>query len=188
MMVRKLPSCYISSGQIACITWLLMAVILLYLMKQPVHISNPADPAVEYRSRTLMAFPYIVTLSHSSAKYPQIAAQPSHTEKMEPATMSSSAVIQLNNGSSDSIQRQQAVATSKLVMRPNANFDPGAVLALPFALLRPLIVGSAAGAGTRLLLGWYLLEHTSIRDLCYQARNSSTLIELWSMPPSWRFL
>lgn len=45
---------------LACIIWLLMALILLYFMMESIHIYNPADRSTKYNILNLMLLPYTV--------------------------------------------------------------------------------------------------------------------------------
>ena len=77
------------SRPIACIIWLLLAVVLLHFMKESIQIYNPADPSVKYSIWGLMALPYTVTRNHVFEDRSHISAFPSHGgEKMETVTTS----------------------------------------------------------------------------------------------------
>lgn len=104
--------------------WLLMAMALLYLMKESIQIYNPADPSVEYSIWGLMMLPYIVTLKHEPNRGSRLSAFPSHEEEMETITTSYSEATLPDNASSDPIIRRQGPSPSEPVMRRSAASVP----------------------------------------------------------------
>ncbi|KAL8732648.1 MAG: hypothetical protein Q9166_002623 [cf. Caloplaca sp. 2 TL-2023] len=74
---------------IACILWLLLAVMLLSFMKESIDIYNPADLSMKYSILGLMALPYTVTPDYTP-EGPQDATYPNNAgdEEMETITPS----------------------------------------------------------------------------------------------------
>ena len=101
--------------------WLLMAILLLYLMKESIRIYNPADPSTEYSLWGLMALPYIVTLKHEPEQSHRISttlSQGEEEEEMETmATSYSGATTLPHYASSDPIIRRQAPPPQEPMMR-----------------------------------------------------------------------
>ena len=104
--------------------WLLMAMALLYLMKESIQVYNPADPSVEYSIWGLMMLPYIVTLKPEPNRGSRLSAFPSHEEEMETITTSYSEATLPDNASSDPIIRRQGPSPSEPVMRRSAASVP----------------------------------------------------------------
>ncbi|KAL8902934.1 MAG: hypothetical protein Q9171_007561, partial [Xanthocarpia ochracea] len=74
---------------IACITWLLIAVLLLSCMKESIDIYNPANPSVKYGILGLMSLPYMVNPDRIIEEEPQ-ALQYSSQREVEMENMASS--------------------------------------------------------------------------------------------------
>ncbi|KAL8837050.1 MAG: hypothetical protein Q9176_005919 [Flavoplaca citrina] len=74
---------------IACIVWLLIAVLLLSYMKESIDIYNPANPSVKYSILGLMSLPYMVNPDRIIEEEPQ-ALQYSNQREVEMETMASS--------------------------------------------------------------------------------------------------
>ena len=75
---------------VACVIWLLIAVILLYFMKASIQIFNPADPSIRYNILGLMALPYTTTpRRHSHQAIPNSSSIPSHENEEEMNTIHS---------------------------------------------------------------------------------------------------
>ena len=126
------------SRPIACMIWLLLAVVLLHFMKESICIYNPADPSVEYSIWGLMALPYTLTLNQESEDRSHITAFPSHGgEKMETVTTSYSGaspdpIIRQHNSPplqepmmrrrDTSVPRRSNCVTIRVVMPSNFGF------------------------------------------------------------------
>ncbi|KAL8957178.1 MAG: hypothetical protein Q9193_005484 [Seirophora villosa] len=85
-----LPACFPMVTPIACISWLLIAVLLLYFMKESITIYNPANPAFKYSILGLMALPYTVTMNHPFEEGLNVPALPGYTTEEEMGTISTS--------------------------------------------------------------------------------------------------
>ncbi|KAL8682714.1 MAG: hypothetical protein Q9224_006748, partial [Gallowayella concinna] len=76
---------------IACMLWLLIAIVLLSLMKESIDIYNPADLSSKYSILGLMALPYTVIPDYTPEEGPpHRSAYPDDTQEEEMETITPS--------------------------------------------------------------------------------------------------
>lgn len=92
LLVSSIPTDYLADIRLprplACIIWLLIAVVLLLIMKEDIDIYNPADLDMRYSIIGLMLLPYTVRFPEGEGES-QAPQDPNQTEKVRERMASS---------------------------------------------------------------------------------------------------
>lgn len=106
-----------SDRPIACVTWLVMAIVLLLVMKKSMRIYDSGDPSVEYHIGELMVLPYTLTLKRRPQRSSDRPAHSGYEEEVRSATKSITIPTQSEDSSPNLINRQNNTHEPKPTVR-----------------------------------------------------------------------